>query len=521
MTRLKKSLVWIGPLLIVAIGISLLFIDNYKEVVEEPSEGWSRDLLVGTTANSKEMSISTTEDGHYSVSFITNDGVRQNVYDQSLELIEENTYSIPVDKFTEVFLTDKAFLFSDYYAVYEGETEDKISDIKKFYPLKEHAFFRKENQIYEIQNDSLEPRDVLTIGDDDTQVLMQESENGVTLLTNDVSPAGNQLTFYSVSDGQSTQLGTADFSLNGVEEVRDINYTLDEESYSLIVQTLQKQSMSGKMMNHYYYAEGGFDEALTLNKIELQDPAGSGTLDEITDVEMKRTENGTEILFKAFGSTQSMFQDTHQFNIYEAGLAKGETPSVKRLSNTPKSSFEPAWLSSDKVIWLDYGSDGENRILASSGSPEIIEKADHMTKQTFLQALGKTLGMLSSGLFALVVSLIWFIWPLLFLCVVMFTNSKAMDNDRSWVFYVGAFIYLAASLIFQDFMFSSQGMAQAPDYLMFPGSSFIYLIGFALLSFAILQTGSAMKKWSPAIELTYFIGIHIAFITIFFGPYLL
>ncbi|TGB02195.1 hypothetical protein [Halobacillus salinus] len=521
MNKLKKSMTWIAPILIVIIGIVILFNENYQEVTEAPSEGWSREIQLGTTPNASEPSLSTTEDGDYSVSFITNDGAKQLIFDPTFEIVSDESFDIKVDKFTEIYLNGDVFLYSDYYAMYNGNTGEKITDIQDFYPLKDQVFYRQDNRIYQLHTDTMESEEIINVENEKTEVLIQQTEDQTHIATNNIDQSGNHLTFYKVKDGSVSEMGTTDFTINAIEEIKDIQFALNGSEYALLVQTFQKQSMAGKIQNYYYYDESNFNEALELGRVEFMDPASSMELKEISDVEMNYTPQGGELLFKAFGSTKSMFQESAQFNVYEAKLTEGTEPDVRRLSNTPKSSLEPAWLTKDTVIWVDRASDGENNILASSSRPEIIDKAATMTMPVFLQALGKTMGMFSTGLFAIVVSMIWFIWPLLFLCVVMFTNSKAMDNDRPWVFYAGAFIYLGAATIFNDFMFGTNGMASAPDYLVFPGSSYIYLIGFAILSFAILQAGTSIRKWSPAVELSYFIAIHVICITMFFGPYLL
>lgn len=521
MEKLKKSMTWIGPIIIVIAGIMLLFNENYQEVAEPPSEGWSRDLKIGTTPNASEPSLSTMKNGGYSVAYITDNGTKRNTYNKSLELLNEESYEIPVDKFTKIYLNDDTFIFSDYYNMFNGHTGEKIAEIQDFFPLKDKVLYREDNRIYLLNTASFKGEEVVRLKGENTQVLLQQQGEEIQILTNDIDQAGNHLTFYNVVDGKTTKLGASTFRLNDGEEVEGIQFGLQNNSYALIVQTYQKQSMSGKVENTYYYAQSDMNSDLRLNQVEFQDPITGRPLNEISDIELNYSENATELLFKAFGSTKTTFRKSSQFNIYEAMIDSESVPTVKRLSNTPNPSLEPEWLTEDIILWIDRASDGKNNILVSSSRPALIEKADTLTMTVFLQALGKTMGMLSTGLFAIVVSVIWFIWPLIFLCIVMFTNSKAMDNDKPWIFYAGAFIYLAAAAIFNDSMFSSGGMTSAPDYLIFPGSSFVYLIGFALLSFAILQAGTSIRKWSPAIELTYFIGIHITCVTIFFGPYLL
>ncbi|MBA2175757.1 hypothetical protein H0266_12720 [Halobacillus locisalis] len=521
MKQLKKSSVWLAPVIIILIGIGILFMENYAQVTEPPSDGWSRELQVGMTPNVSEPYLSADDSGNWSIAYITEDGVRQHTYDRQFEQISETSFDIPVNQYTQIFLGEDAFIYSDYYALYNGDNSEEITDIQKFYPLADTAYYRKDNVIYHLDPSTLGSEQILTVDSENTEVIIEQKNEETHILTNTIDQTGNHLTFYTVSGNEATEKGAAVFTLTGTEEVQDIQFALDDNSYALLVKTLQKQSMSGKVSNQYYYSEATLGDAPDLQRIQFQDPHGGMALQEISDVEMQWTEQGASILFKAFGSTNTRFREPLQFNIYTATLSSSGPLDVKRLSNTPSSSVEPNWINPNTVLWIDRGNSEEHRVLVSSSNSTIIAEAKQLTMPAFLQSLGKTMGMLSTGMFAVVISLLWFIWPLLFLCVVMFTNSRAMDQDRSWVFYIGALIYIGAAVILNDLMFSSRGMLNAPAYLNFTGSAFIYLLGFALLSYAILKAGLSIRKWSPSIQLTYFIGIHVICITIFFGPYLL
>ncbi|CDQ21292.1 hypothetical protein [Halobacillus karajensis] len=349
---------------------------------------------------------------------------------------------------------------------------------------------------------------------------MIETENGVYLLIRMVSIEGNQLTYYQVKGNNLQKLGENAFAVKGSEEVRDIQFTVKNNMYHILVSTLQKQSQSGEVENDYYYAEGPFEEDPNLNRLSFSDPFSSTELREVSDLSMEYTEDGTLLLFKATGWTETRFRENTQFNIYQAKIKNNNETEVTRLSNTPSFSNFPIRVNPDTIIWVDHGGENHN-LLVSSSRPEVITKADQVTKQALLHTSGKTIGMLSAGLFALLISIIWFLWPLLFMIIIMFTRVEAMDQDRSWVLYTGIFIYLIAAIWTKDLLFSESLLSRAPEYLSFPGSPILYLLSFGLISFAMLKIGSPTKDWSIPVQLTYFIGVHVLLITVIFGPYLL
>ncbi|MFZ0368781.1 MAG: hypothetical protein WAM07_04165, partial [Halobacillus sp.] len=294
------------------------------------------------------------------------------------------------------------------------------------------------------------------------------------------------------------------------------------ESYSLLVSTLQKQSAGGKLTNFYYFSHSSFGEDPQLQKVNFPDPHSRLELKEVSDLEMTMEENSVTLLFKGFGATKTTYADSPEFNIYKATLSLQGNTEVIRLSNTPSPSVEPVWFEgADAAIWIDQGSDNKNKLMLSSAKPSIVKQADRMNQEAFIQSLGKTVGMFSTGMFSIVIAGLWFIWPLFFIVVITFSNSRAMDHNRSWIFYTGMMIYLAAAILFRESMFTNHLMAKAPEYLSFQGSSIIYLLGFAILTYLLLSYGVRERDWSVFIRLTYFIGIHIILVTVFFGPYLL
>ncbi|WP_394218534.1 hypothetical protein [Halobacillus trueperi] len=515
----RGKLVWLLPTIIVLVAVSLLFSHNYQKVTEPPDENWSRALDIGTTPVLRTPNVGI-HDGSPSVSFLTKDGIQQNIYNEQYEIKEQNSYDIPVDKFTQFYIGTNKVIFADYYRMYDQETGDKITDVQAFYPLENGVFYRNEDKIYSFDVNEFASKELLSLENPKASVHMAETDSGTYLLTDEVTSSGNLLTYYQVDKNNITPLGEATFSVKESEQVNNIQFTSKNDSYQLLVTTIQKQSQSGKIQNYYYYAEAPFGENPNLTRVDFQDPYSTNELKEISDLSIYNTENGPVLLFKANGWTDTLFRPGPQFNIYQATLSESSGTTVTRLSNTPSFSNFPVRLNEQTVLWVDNGGDDHKLLLASS-KPEVIERADQVTKQGLLLASGKTIGMLSSGLFALIISTFWFLWPLLFMIFIMFSKADALDQDRSWVLYTAILIYLVAAIVARDPMFSEALLARAPEYLSFPGSPILFLLGFAGIAYGILKTGARSKDWSNPIQLTYFIGMHVLFITVFFGPYLM
>ncbi|ARI76690.1 hypothetical protein [Halobacillus mangrovi] len=521
MKKIKSIMVWLAPTIIIMIAISVLFLENYQDVSEPPDDNWSRGLKIGKTSFEQEPFVHQTEDGQRSLSYLTNDGVQQNIYNDNYELISDKAYDIPVDKFTSIFVNDDKLIYSDYYSMFNGETKEKIQDITDFFPLKEKLLYKKENALYLLHTDEMTSTQLFELQDNNASLIVDQSEQGVHVISQSNNTDGNLLTFYQLNENKIKEIGSTSFDVKSSEEVKDIQFTTHNCNYLLLMSTVQKQSSSGKMTNFYYFADTPIGETPDLKQISFKDPHGNRELRELSDIKMKIIDDKPTLLFKAFGSTKTTFKDALQFNIYKAEVSSESTPTVTRLSNTPNSSSNPVWLDDKTVVWIDHGGEENNRIYLASTDQTVIDRTSGITQSVFIQSLGKTIGMLSYSFLAAVITVIWFIWPLVFIVFITIANNRSLDQDQSWIFYTGVLIYLVAALIFKGTIFTDAVMANAPSYLSFTGSSFIYLIGFALASLVILRYGAKVRDWSTLVQLTYFIGIHVSFITVFFGPYLI
>ncbi|MBH0231038.1 hypothetical protein [Halobacillus yeomjeoni] len=520
MSLLKRSIVWLAPLIIILTGVGILFAKNYNEVTEPPSEEWSRPLQIATTPSSKQPSVTETKQDQLSVSYLTETGAAHKTYNEDLRLIDETYYDIPVDKFTRIHIEDNQMVYADYYGLYNGKTNEKIVDITGFYPLKNHVFYRDESAIHKLDMETLKSSPVLKLKDEKASVYFHEMEDQVHLMTEHRKTNEHHITFYSLENAEFTSIDSTTLNLDASEELQELLFSINNDTYSLLISTVQKTNMEGNVRYFYYFDQTAIGKNPELTELNFPDPHGAENLKEISDIELKADSGQTSMLFKAFGATKTQFKAPAQFNIYQATLKNDQVGTVKRLSNTPKHSSSPAWFDEKTITWLDVES-GNNPLYLSSGKDHLIQSAPLLTTDYFLQALGKTMGMLTYGLFGVMISVVWFIWPLLFIVILSFTNSRAMDHEHSWVLYAGAAIYIAAAVIFKNQLVTEAALSRAPEYLSFTGSTLTYLFGFALLSFGILKIGAKVRDWSMFIQLTYFIALHVAFMTIFFGPYLI
>ncbi|MFG6148163.1 hypothetical protein [Halobacillus sp. B23F22_1] len=519
MKSLKRKYVWIWPSLIIFLGIALLYYENYQKVTEPPSEEWSRELELGLTPFTNAPVVKETESG-INAAYLTNHGVHKISYDENISKENESSFSIPYNKWTKFYLSEDHLIYSDYYTMYNGKTNDKIADINQFIPLEDSIIFQENLDVNIYNPASSESVHLLTLENEKMKIHTFETKENTYLLTEYNGNGNTALNFYNIHSDEINKIGSSKFTTKNSEDINDLQFTIQDGRYALLLTTYEKRNMSGSPTNYYYYAKQPLNEDPEFNELHFKDPYGHENLSEISDITLDFSNNTLKMLFKGYGQTETLYKSGRQFNIYEAELKESSPVNVTRLSNTPKSSASPQWVNDNTIAWLDMKGD-ENQLLLASTEETIINKSIKVSGHYFMNALGKTLGMLSFSFLTLIVALIWFIWPMVFMLFIMFGRSSALDHDRSWVFFSGASIYLLAAFFFKGKVFTPGLMARAPEYLSFLASPFVYILLFALLAYIILAANKKSIDWSVSVKLTYFICIHLLFITIFFGPYLL
>ena len=93
---MKRKLHWILPIIVLLIGISVLTIKNFKEITAAPSDSWNREVEIASTTIQTDISATRDSSGNYNISYFTDNGLVQRKYNKALELLDQNTYDIPL-----------------------------------------------------------------------------------------------------------------------------------------------------------------------------------------------------------------------------------------------------------------------------------------------------------------------------------------------------------------------------------------------------------------------------------------
>lgn len=519
--NLLKQFYWVIPVVILFLGLALLFYQNFMKVTEPPEPDWSRALLIGETNLNKLPPVKMTEDGEFLITRFEDGNLATTRLGKDFIVKDTETYDIPVDKWTQLYQQDDKIIYFDFTNIYDKDKNTIITDVEKFYPLETTILYVKENVLYQLNPENLKSQRIMDIDLKEVDITPQENEDGINILAYSSVLNGVDITLHQLTDGKINTLYQSTIPVEPGKVVNDISFALNDQKLALLIlEELVLTQGNPEFFNYFMQTTVTNKNQPPVNELVLRDPAGNNNLTEVSNVVLTYNNGMPTLLFQANGQTETQYNDRTAFNIYKAEINEDGTTSTERRSNTPYISTNPQWVNEETIAWLDLDPDG-NRINISSANLAAISKVIELSQDDWLNSLGKTMGMATSSFFAVAISFVWYIWPLLFVVLMYMFKSRILNHDPKWIYYTGIGLYAIAAAVGKNQVFVDNIYINAPAYLTFNGSAYFYMIIFALIALWLTNLTKRINDWDGTVRILYFVGIHIFLITIFFGPYII
>ncbi|MEH7180316.1 hypothetical protein [Neobacillus vireti] len=520
--KFADKLYWIVPGVIMVLGILLLFYENFSDVTEHPAENWSRALTVGETDLNQLPPVKITENGDFVFTRFEDGKLATTTLGKDFTIKDEQTYNIPVNKWTQVYQQDDTIIYFDFKNIYDQDRNIIVSDVEKFYPLDTIILYVKNKILYQLSPETKKSEIVMDIDLAKLNIKPQQNEDGVNILTYSSDPTGVDITLQQYLNGKNNILYQSKIKVDPGKVVNDISFALEDQKLALLLQEELQSTQGGnpEFFNYFMLTSLSIPNTQNAKVLTFDDPAGNKSLKEVSDVVLTFRNDKPTILFHADGRTQTQFNDRTTFNIYSAEISESGATKTERRSNTAEISTKPQWINEETIAWMDLDGKG-HKIKLSSADINTIDPLIKYTGDDWLQALGKTMGMLTSSFFGIAFAVIWLIWPILFVVFMYIFRNRIADRDPAWYFYTGIGIYAVAAIIWRNRFFVDNIYTNAPGYLTFTGSSYVYMIIFAVVALSLTMYTKKVNEWAGTQRISYFVGIHIILLTIFFGPYII
>lgn len=480
---------------------------------QPPSENLSRSTQVGKITSKNLPWVQNHQDGSFSI-YTYFDGAPYEIdVNADLSVENKNKLNLPVDEWDTIYKLGDKLYYLKKGTLYTENGKELLNEIDTAGGKEETLLLSKGETVYQlnIKDDSIEPvisdipkhRNIL-FPSEDTVAFVSLSENK------------SDIHIYQLKNGSYEFVKTENISTPPERNINKVDVLISNDKISVVVGTVLQKQMQ-KVFNAYFDHHSLNENSTQLSELYLADPVTGVLFSEFEDFQLLKETDGQEIMFSAYGNTLTKEKGALGFNIYTATISDNSI-EVKKASETVGISAKPFQANKDAIIWMEYKNE-DNSLLAASYNDKAFERLNHATKEDAAIALGLTIGFYSKSFFIWIVTAMWYLIPLTFFIIIMIFKRDFLDQDLHWGTYVAITLYMLAALLQDDRVFTPIYEANAPSYLLFPGSSYVWILGSGVIAWIFLRLSK--KDWSTPVESFYFIFVHILILSVLAGPYIL
>ncbi|PBB06968.1 hypothetical protein [Salimicrobium humidisoli] len=508
---------WTLPLLVIVIGIMFLMFQNYKQAAALPSDSWHREAKLGETRVRAGLDGKKTENG-IRLAYFTEEALAIQTYDENLNSTETTKISIRNTKGSDVFIGGTHTIYYSDGGVYRADTEDKIAESEIFLPTEKGAVYAEGGKAVYVDGETLETTVISENVTESSSIHAYESNRGTVVSVSEREDNSLTSSIHLKRKDEVEKVDQLNVDLSPSLKMEDTYPLIQGDTATLLINAVPAFVRSSTGEKNFFLANKK-NGSVSLTDVTFPDPNREGSpLQEVEDLHVYE-KNGTPLLlFRAQGYTETKTGSTEAFNVFE-GEVKNGSITTERLSNTPRLSVRPEMIDAGMIAWIEEGAD-ENTLFTAASKEHTDFSAPAFSGDILLRTAGKTLTMLSTGLMTIFLTVLWYAVPLLVMVFWMSKRRNPFDEEKEWVLYVSAAIYTTVALLFDHHLFKPQLIEALPGILDFPGSPFAIILLFSLLSLLIVRFSGMDKWWGLPARVTYFVGLHVVFMTVYVGPYL-
>lgn len=517
MKWIKDRIIWLVPVAIILVALSIMFIETITLVSDPPSDNWSREYEVGK-AQINKIPLIDTQDDKINMYFYEEEKkmIKQKVFNLDFKELSSKTIPVTFTAWEDFYIdNDQNLYYFEKGTIYKGKEE--VAKADHFYPLiaANKIVFSKDQAVYAIDVKSGNVSEMFTTDQPIRELVISSDSTIDSVLVYHVANKIITSSIYQQSGGIYQRVSQNKIEIPFTEFFDELTYASKDNQFTLAYTT--KGAQRGRSKLRLYILQSTFEKAANqANQITPLDPVTSSPLTDVSSIHADYVHNKLSLLFKGYGYSYKDSQTQYAFNIYELTDNNGKY-EVNRRSNTYSLSTSPFRINANTVGWLELHGQ-QNDVLISSSNQKLIDKTVHINFTDLLLTTGVILTKISTSTFTLYLTYPWFVTVILFFVLLFYLKRRSLDMDSPWMTNAGILIYLATAILLKGHFFVHTIYEQAPKYLTFSGSSWFYIFFFAVIAY--IATKLIDKEYGPTFRVSYFIGLHILMLMVFFGPYI-
>ncbi|BCB06015.1 hypothetical protein [Bacillus sp. KH172YL63] len=512
---MREKIKMIGiPIGVMLLFVAALFIHQLFLVKELPQEGWSRSLPLAFTSEEKPQVFAQN-----GALYVSSEGeIHALSINDQMKVSKDDVIDTKITRGYPYWTDGKDVIYyRDGNLTLTTNKRDNIlaEGITGLGTGPDHVFYWKGARLYEYRLKDGTSNEVHQFSSDISDIHINEDGSSVIQVKKDDS---HDFVHYMNSDQQISK--NPFLLINTAPNKKTEGLTFKEADGHLVLFYNEKSRTQGALSYSVYKVQAPLDEVgaklLAGEKMEFINHSSGEKLMSPSSVQFVDA-NGTDAVM--FTSEGQQIGDNSSIRLYVAPYQNENQLEASPVSTTKHVTYYPVQLTGQSMVWLNYDG-GTYELYGASQDKQVVSESTSWTKRSVREAVNNGVLMMFSSLVTILTSFYWFL-PSLFLLILLYIfRPNVFEKDGiSWAEYVAVILFLFMPVSYTGNAMNAYFYQVAPDYFIFPGSSYILLLLISAMTWIIWKKGRD-PEWGSFAGAFYFMGIYVLFYITSIGPYI-
>ncbi|MCR8849940.1 hypothetical protein NQ095_16090 [Rossellomorea sp. SC111] len=510
----EKMKVFGIPLGVMVLFVAALFIHQLFLVKQLPQPEWSRSIPLDYTSKEKPQLFKHNED-----LFLSSKG-------QVHELTINDEMNVSKDKVSDTKITrgypfwtdgDQFIYYKDGNLVLTQNQKDEIlyEGITGLGAGRDQVYYWNNEKLFEYGIKEGSSKEVHTFPSEISAVHVEKDGNSVIQVMKDDT---HDFVYFMNEKGEVTEKPFLVVNTAQNKMIDGLTFKVDDGQLILLYN--EKSRSQGTLSYNVYKVQAPLQELgasiLTGTKMEFVNESNGEKLVSPGGARFVNVGGEESVLFTSEGQEVG---DSSSVRLYSAPFRNEDTLEGTTLNTTKHVTYSPVQLTDESLVWFNYDG-GTYELYGASQNEQVVSASTKWSGRSVREALNNGVLMMFSSIVTTLTSFYWFL-PSLFLLILLYIfRPNVFEKDGvSWAEYASIIIFLLMPISYTSKAMNPYFYQVAPEYFVFPGSSYALLVLLSVITWVIWKKGRD-PEWGSFAGAFYFMGIYVLFYITSIGPYI-
>lgn len=502
------------PLGVMLLFVAALFIHQLFLVKELPQEDWSRSIPLDFT--SKERPQVFQNNGEL---YLSSKGqIHALSFNDEMNVSEENVIDTKITRGYPFWTDGNQFIYykNGNLVRSRNQKDDILSEgITGLGTGADHVFYWNNEKLYEYRMKQDTSDEIHTFSSEISAIHVGENGSSIIQVKKDDT---HDFIYYM---NEKKEVSKKPFLLVNTapnKKMDGLTFKVKEGQLTLLYN--EKSRTQGTLSYNVYKVQaqlqGLGDSILTGKKMEFMNKDNGEKLVSPGGVQFVNVGGEDAVLFTSEGQQVG---DNSSIRLYVAPFENGDTLAGTSISTTKHVTYSPVQLTAESLVWFNYDG-GTYELYGASQNEQVVSGSTNWTQRSVREALNNGVLMMFSSLVTIMTSFYWFLPSLFMLILLYIFRPNVFEKEGvSWAEYASIIIFMLMPITYTSKAMNAYFYQVAPEYFVFPGSSYALLLLLSLITWVIWKKGRD-PEWGSFAGAFYFMGIYVLFYITSIGPYI-